>query len=107
MDSVGVYLRTIKKNTLTPEQTKKLICKAQKGSLNARNKIVKDNLRLVVWLVKRDYMFGHEDVIDLIAVGNLGLIEAVEKFDTKLTTTFGTYAIFHIKKKHQPLYHEQ
>jgi RNA polymerase primary sigma factor len=81
---------------------KKEISLAQKEQIethgqNARDRMVKSNLRLVVNIAKK---YSHRGMLlnDLIEEGNLGLIRAVEGFDPKQNTRFSTYASWWIKQ---------
>ena len=69
---------------------------AKKGDLNARNYIVKCNLRLVV-AIANNYINRGLALLDLISEGNLRLIYAVEKFDPERGFRFSTYAIWWIR----------
>jgi RNA polymerase sigma factor (sigma-70 family) len=57
----------------------------------AKDNLLEANLRLVVWFANR-YRSQHIDFFDLVQEGNLGLIEAVERFDHALGFRFTTYA---------------
>lgn len=61
------------------------------SSQQARNQLVKANLRLVVAIVNR-YKFGRLPFTDLIQEGNLGLIKAVGRYDYRRGCRFSTYA---------------
>lgn len=67
-------------------------------AINHRDLCIKSNLRLVVFFAKR---YSHTAVPfqDLIEEGNLGLINAIEKFDVSFETKFSTYASFLINQK--------
>lgn len=74
-----------------------LATQAQGGNLEARNRMIVSNLRLVVSIAKK---FQGRGVAfdDLIAEGNIGLIRAVEKFDPAQGVGFGTYAAWWIRQ---------
>lgn len=62
-----------------------------------KNKIVVSNLRLVVSVAKR-FQNKYISLIDLINEGNIGLLEAIEKFDYRKGNKFSTYALYWIKQ---------
>lgn len=97
--SLNRYLSEISKiPLLTTEEEVELTLLSSKGDLNAREKLVKSNLRFVVSVAK---IYGSGDVIkfeDLINEGNHGLIEAAEIFDPSRGFKFISYAVWHIRK---------
>ena len=62
-----------------------------KGDQKAREKLIEHNLRLVVYIVKKHYSES-KDQEDLISIGTIGLIRAVETFSADKNTNFSTYA---------------
>ena len=82
---------------LTPEQEIELATKVQRGDLQAREHMIRANLRLVVSIAK-NYMNRGLAFLDLIEEGNIGLMKAVEKFDPKAGCRFSTYATWWIKQ---------
>src|SRR5262249_34025700 len=78
---------------LSAEEEQQLAWRIQAGDPEARDHLVRANLRLVVRLA-RDYTGQGLDLPDLIAEGNLGLLRAVEGFDPDLGTRFSTYASY-------------
>src|SRR5262245_48884343 len=67
------------------------------GDLEARDHMVRANLRLVV-NIARGYAGKGLGLQDLIEEGNLGLMRAVEGFDASMNTRFSTYAVYWIKQ---------
>lgn len=76
---------------LSPEKEKEYLEKFQKnGDLEARNILVKHNLRLVVFIAKK--YVNYPDNEDLISIGALGLIKAINSFDATKGSQLATYA---------------
>lgn len=91
-ESIKIYLRSIRKfKVLTPEEECDLALKVQQGDQQAKEDLIKANLRFVVSIAKQ-YLGKGIEFEDLIAVGNCGLMKAVEKFDPTLGYRFLTYA---------------
>lgn len=82
---------------LSAEEEIDLARRIKKGDENARAKMIKSNLRLVVKIARRYYNRGLE-FLDLIEEGNLGLLRAVEKFNPELGFRFSTYATWWIRQ---------
>jgi RNA polymerase primary sigma factor len=82
---------------LTADQEKALARRIEDGDSEARDHMVRANLRLVV-NIARSYTGKGLGLQDLIAEGNLGLLRAVEGFDPSMNTRFSTYASYWIKQ---------
>ena len=92
------YLREINETALlTAEQEKELSYRINDGEKEARDQMVRANLRLVV-NIARSYTGKGLPLQDLIEEGNLGLLRAVEGFDPTMNTRFSTYASYWIKQ---------
>lgn len=76
---------------LSSKQEEECFMLMKKGDNNARNKLIEHNLRLVAHIVKK-YCSSQSDTEDLISIGTIGLIKAVESFDDSKNTRFATYA---------------
>src|SRR4030095_10148672 len=91
-DSLGVYLAAISRiRLLKKEEEVDLARAADRGSAEARERLIAANLRLVVSIARRYQGMGLS-FSDLIGEGNLGLIKAAEYFDVELGFRFSTYA---------------
>jgi RNA polymerase primary sigma factor len=92
------YLREINETALlTADEEKSLARKIATGDTEARDLMVRANLRLVV-NIARGYTGKGLALQDLIEEGNLGLLRAVEGFDPNMNTRFSTYASYWIKQ---------
>ncbi len=92
------YLREINETALlTADQEKTLARAIAVGDTEARDRMVRANLRLVV-NIARGYTGKGLALQDLIEEGNLGLLRAVEGFDPTMNTRFSTYASYWIKQ---------
>lgn len=83
---------------LEPDETMKYIKMAQEGDLEARNKMINHNLRLVVNIAK-DYINRGVELEDLIQEGVEGLIVAIERFEIDRGIRFSTYAFQWIRQR--------
>ena len=92
------YLREINETALLSAQEEKdLAVQIGSGDIEARDRMVRANLRLVV-NIARGYSGKGLGLQDLIEEGNLGLLRAVEGFDPAMGTRFSTYASYWIKQ---------
>jgi RNA polymerase sigma factor (sigma-70 family) len=92
INSLNAYTRQAKKfSVLSREKEKNLAQLASSGSLEARQELILHNLRLVISIAQR-FAFTKVPLLDLIQEGNVGLIEAIGKFDPALGYKFSTFA---------------
>lgn len=99
-DSLKAYMREIKRYPLlSSEETVSLYKQYLNGDMNAKEKIINSNLRLVVSVAYRyqNYLKNLQ-ILDLIQEGNLGLIRALDTWDPELGA-FTTYAVPWIRQK--------
>jgi RNA polymerase primary sigma factor len=92
------YLREINETSLLSARDEQDLARAiGQGDIQARDRMVRANLRLVV-NIARGYAGKGLSLQDLIEEGNLGLLRAVEGFDPAMGTRFSTYASYWIKQ---------
>lgn len=77
---------------LSPEEEEKYLRDFEAGDLEARNKLIEHNLRLVAHIVKKYCQNSRENAGDLISVGTIGLIKGVNTYKPNKKTKLATYA---------------
>lgn len=93
-----LYVREVGQTKLiTPKEERELARRIKKGDAEAREQMIKANLRLVV-KIARDYEGLGVPLLDLISEGNIGLMKAVDRFDPNKGAKFSTYGAFWIKQ---------
>jgi len=100
IDPIQMYLKEIGRiSFITADEEKGLAKRIEKGDEEAKKKLARANLRLVVSIAKR-YIGRSPNLtlLDLIQEGNLGLFRAVEKFDWRKGYKFSTYATWWIRQ---------
>ena len=85
-------VNTSKLPVLSEEEKEELFEKLQKGDMVARAKYIYGNLRLVLSVIQRFSNRG-ESPDDIFQVGCIGLIKAIDNFDTSHNVKFSTYAV--------------
>ena len=97
-DPVRMYLKEIGRiSLLSPEEELALSERVAAGDEDAKNELAESNLRLVVSIAKR-YVGRGLLFLDLIQEGNIGLMKAVDKFDSDKGYKFSTYATWWIRQ---------
>jgi len=81
----------------TPDQEIEHARRVQKGDAEARERMINANLRFVV-TVARDYVGLGLPLLDLISEGNIGLMQAIDRFDPEKGAKLSTYAVWWIKR---------
>jgi RNA polymerase primary sigma factor len=93
-----LYVREVGQTPLlTPKEERDLARRIKQGDTEAREKMIKANLRLVV-KIARDYEGLGVPLLDLISEGNIGLMKGVDRFDPDKGAKFSTYGAFWIKQ---------
>ena len=77
---------------LSKEEMDELLKKFKEGDTQAKEKIATGNLRLVLSIIKK-YNNGKNDMNDLFQIGCVGLMKAIENFDSSFNCLFSTYAV--------------
>lgn len=78
--------------TLSSAEKKELLRRTKEGDMEAREKLIDGNLRLVLSIIQR-FTNRRENLDDLFQVGCIGLIKAVDNFNTDIDVEFSTYAV--------------
>ncbi len=100
-NSIRQYVKETKKApTLSRADEKALLIAAQAGDIAARDTLVKANLRFTIQ-VARSYQGMGLELEDLIAFANIGLFEAVDRFDTNKDFKFITFAVWYVRAELQ------
>ena len=76
---------------LSPQEEKEYLLLSRQGDKNARNKLVEHNLRLVAHIIKK-YYANINDQDDLVSIGTIGLIKAINTFDPSKNIKLSSYA---------------
>jgi len=85
-------VNTAKLPLLKPAEKEALFSRIEEGDLEARKQYIEGNLRLVLSVIKR-FSSSNENVDDLFQIGCIGLIKAIDNFDSTLNVKFSTYAV--------------
>lgn len=90
VDLCGINTSTLK--ILSSEEKEELLKKTKEGDKKAREALIDGNLRLVLSIIQR-FNGKVRDADDLFQVGCIGLIKAIDHFDTEIGVKFSTYAV--------------
>lgn len=96
LDIVSLYINELNAPLLSEDEEKALLIKIKQGDMEAREKFIESNLRLVVSVAKK-FLGRGVPFLDLVQEGNLGLMKAIDKFDLSYDVRFSTYAVYRIK----------
>jgi RNA polymerase sigma-32 factor len=97
-DPMAIYMRETRRYPLlTPDEEHALATRlVEHGDTQAARKLIEANLRLVV-KIAYEYRRAHKNLLDLVQEGNIGLIQAVSKFDPYRGVKLSSYAAFWIR----------
>lgn len=83
---------------LSAEEETELAKRIEQGDLEAKQKLIQANLKLVITIARKAIHMSQLPIVDLIQEGNIGLMIAAEKFNYKLGYRFSTYAGWWVKQ---------
>jgi RNA polymerase primary sigma factor len=96
--TLGPFFRRVRSGRLLrPAEEVEYVRRAQNGDIEARNRLLEANLRLVVWIAKR-YVRRGPTLPDLIQAGSIALVRAVQQFDPRRGFRFSTYATWIVRR---------
>lgn len=75
---------------MSANEERECLIKCQDGNMEARNMLIERNLRLVAYIVKK-YSSNDKNNDDLISIGTIGLIKAIDSFDVEKGIRLATY----------------
>jgi len=97
-DGISVYLKQLGgRRQLTRDEDYELSRKARQGDAAAREELARHNLAFVVAVARKYAHRGGARLDDLVQEGNVGLMKAIEHFDSKKNVRFATYAVWWIR----------
>ena len=85
-------VNTAKLKVLKNDETTELLMRTKEGDKKAREELISGNLRLVLSVIQKFSNRG-ENADDLFQVGCIGLMKAIDNFDTNLNVRFSTYGV--------------
>ena len=88
---MGSYSNEVFPDPLSNEEEEEYIIKMKNGDMEARNKLIEHNLRLVAHIVKK-FETSTNDVDDLIGIGTVGLIKGIDTYSLSKKVKLTTYA---------------
>ena len=98
VDILGLYLAEVARTPILSEaEEKELVWRMKQGDRAARERLIVSHLRLVISMAK-EYGDTGLDLLDLIQEGNIGLIEAVDRYDPSHGVRLSTYARWWIRQ---------
>lgn len=80
-------------NKLSKQETQILFTKMKQGNMTAREELINHNIRLVMYSIKNKFIYFNCDKNELVTLGCIALIKAVDTYDISKKIEFSTYAV--------------